>query len=125
MAKLQGISKESPIPTAEQFLSALQADNVTFEVPEIGEGVRVTVKPLTLEDRAEARFRSKEGDRINEAKFTAITVLKGLVAPKLGEAEIGKLMAAGNVRALDKIAAKVWEISGLGKANEEKDPKNG
>lgn len=98
----------------EQFFSSLKPTVQSFNVPELGG--EVVVRPISLRDREDIKSGSTElGGKINEVSFVALTLVKGLVDPKLTEKDVAELQQ-GNYGALKRIADRIWVISGIGEA---------
>lgn len=109
-------AKGTPEPkpmTRDEFLDAVKPQTQTFNVAELG-GKLVTIRNMTLADREEILSGSKRGltAQLDEASFISLTVLRGLVEPKLTIQDIAALKG-GNFGALKAISERIWNISGI------------
>lgn len=109
---------EKKVLSREQFLTGIKPLEQSFSVPELGGDV--VIRPVSLKDREEIKSGSVDGlNRVNEVSFFSLTILKGLVSPKLTQQDIVDLQQ-GNYGALKRIADKIWAISGIGEADAQK-----
>lgn len=100
VATLDELYSKSELESEKVFIKAL--------------GKHVVIKALSLEDREELYKRSREaGGGQSIAKLTVVTIMRGLVSPKIPDKDLGVLLANKNGKYLEEIAAAIWRISGL------------
>lgn len=113
--KLQTIEGRSSngFISEDAFLKALVVPEVELEVPELGEGARVLIKPITMAEREKilSAARAPNGSHDNSI-FEAMTLVFGMLKPKLSHDKIPALKD-GNPKAVDRIAKAIWKLSGL------------
>ncbi len=112
MQELKGVERPAETLSEDNFLKAIAAPEQTIEIPELGG--KVTIAPLTLDvrDRVNRLSKAEGHGEVNNAKFTALTVIHGMLKPRLGMDKVSLLLAA-NPKAMDRIAKAIWTLSGL------------
>jgi len=112
-AKLAEIEKDDRTTlTEEEFFKRLRPEEHALTVPELGEGAKVVLRPLSLDDREKAHKMATENGHTSGAKFQGYTLAFGMVRPRVSVARVQELIA-GNPRAVDRIAKEIWKLSGL------------
>lgn len=118
MAEVQLKEPEKKVVSREQFLSGVKPLTQSFNVPELGGDV--LVKPLSMKEHADIRSASMNHlGRIDEVTFVSITLVHGLVEPKLSKEDVAVLQQ-GQFGVLQRIANKIWAISGVGEVETQK-----
>lgn len=114
--------------SADEFLSRSAPKTETMSVPEVGGDI--VIRAITLEEREKITSGAKvlSSGVIDDSAFLALTLIHGMVTPRLEPKHIAGLKVScwGVV---DKIARRIWEISGVkydkdGKAKAEEAAKN-
>lgn len=103
----------------DEFFSAVRPKSENFDLAGFG---TVVIQPITLKDREEIRSGSiNHAGKVDEAAWMSLTILKGLVDPKLTPQDVAQIQQSsfGHLRSLSE---RIWVISGIdiGGASEEK-----
>ena len=94
----------------DTFLAALSVEEQDLEIEGLG---TVRIRPLTLTQRAEMqrKFMDKE-NRIDTLRMQTATLLMGLVAPQLTEADLA-VIEQGRPGLVDKVSMRILDASGM------------
>lgn len=100
--------------SVENFLQRAAPKTEAFNVPELGGDV--VVRGITLRERESiiSGARDVGTDKIDNAAFAALTLVFGVVEPKLTVAHVAQLKEA-NVGIVTRISDRIWELSGVKK----------
>ncbi len=100
----------------EDFLAGMRPKPEEFNVDGLGV---IKIRAISLSEREEIKSGSTPfGGKVDEAKFAAITLLKGVVDPKLTLQDVAELQGA-NFGIVNKIGNRIWELSGIKSGAEE------
>lgn len=102
---------KSPL-TADQFLARMKPKTKIVSIPGVGD---VTIKGVTITERGQIKSGATAtlNGKTDEEQFAALTILKGLVEPKLTPAHVSELLAS-NFGACKNLADEIWILSGVG-----------
>lgn len=103
---------EKKVLSVDDFLSKAAPKTKTFFLAELaGE---ITVREISISEREEIRSGSTnfQNGKLNEADFIALTVLKGLISPRLTPEHVSRLRGS-SFGLLNKIHKEIWGLSGL------------
>lgn len=100
--------------SVDDFVEAIQErETEIFHVSELGPDAAVELRPLSIADRRQIEKRSKhKGGDVDAHTGELWCVVLGMVSPKLDVSHVRALENA-NAAAIDKIAGRIMEISGL------------
>lgn len=112
MAESQLREPERKMLSIDEFLDRAKPKTKTLDVPELGGSV--VIRALTVKDREEIMSASQDlrTGKVREQDFMAVTVLKGLVEPKLSTAHVERLRDS-QFGVIAKISTEIWSISGV------------
>jgi len=96
--------------TAEEFLQRSMPKTETMHVQELGGDI--LIRAITLKEREDILSGSKSGIKQDSSDFCALTIIHGMVEPKLAPKHVAELRekVSGTI---DKIAKRIWELSGV------------
>lgn len=103
---------EKAVLSREEFLSRIKVTTKSVTVPKFGE---ITVRGLTASEVQKIKSGSTkvQGGKPDEDMFAILTVMTGLVAPKLLTEDIAALKENGQFWTIHKISGEIWEMSGV------------
>lgn len=109
VATIQGVERDEHLSIGD-LLARIKVEEKDLDLPELGAGAKVRIKPITLGEREELISGSNGGK--DPTTFTVLTIIKGLVRPALPLTAVVELKT-GNPVVMDKIAKAIWSISGM------------
>lgn len=109
VATIQGVERDEHLSIGD-LLARIKVEEKDLDLPELGAGAKVRIKPITLDEREGLISGSNNGK--DSAAFTVLTIIKGLVRPALPLTAVVELKT-GNPVVMDKIAKAIWSISGM------------
>lgn len=97
--------------TADEFMSRIKPSSKRITVPEIGE---ISIRAITVAERDEIKSGSTitGSGKVNESQFVAITLIKGMVEPKLTPSYIAGLQQS-HFGIVAEISKQIWKMSGI------------
>lgn len=97
--------------TVDEFLSRVQPASKNVYVEGLGD---VSIRAITLKEREEIKSGSTNTltEKVDEASFIALTVIKGMVEPRLTPTHVAQLQQS-NFGLLAKISKQIWNLSGV------------
>jgi hypothetical protein len=96
--------------TAEEFLKRATPKIETLHVAELGGDV--AIRAITLREREDILSGSKAGMKQDSSAFVALTLVTGMVEPKLTPQHVAEIKEKVS-GVVDKIAKRIWELSGV------------
>lgn len=112
---MTGLEKgQQHVVSLDEFLKHARPQPQTLEVPELGHGNIIKIKPLTLSDREKmlSACTDTRTGKLDNTAFQAMTLLLGVVEPKFSPEHVAALKDA-SLGVVDKVARAIWAISGL------------
>lgn len=98
--------------SAEDFINRVKPRTEQFDVPELGGVILLRGISLKERDAITSGARDFQTDKIDNASFAALTLLHGVVEPKL-QANVVNQLKEANVGLIERIAKRIWELSGV------------
>ncbi len=97
--------------TIEEFIARAKPQTKTIHIPELGGDV--VIKAISAEERDEIQAASTDSrtGKTKEAVLVAVTIVKGLVEPKLTAANVEDLKKSAWPIVM-KLSNEIWNISG-------------
>lgn len=98
--------------TANEFKARAKPASKSIHIPSFGD---VSIRAVTLKEREEIKSGSVNTltGATDEASFISLTVLKGMVEPRLVPSDLVDLQQS-NFGILAELSKKIWQLSGVG-----------
>lgn len=110
--KLTTVVRPDPtVITLEELYAKIRIEDKKVHIPSLGKSV--TIRPFSIEERRELARRATVGKEIDSARFTVLTLVRGLVDPRIPEKDLEVLLKQSNGKFLEDIAKEIWAASGL------------
>ena len=108
--KLQTVERPPEFLNLDSFFQNLKIEEKTVDIPNFG---KIQIRPIDLKQRNSLMSACSDAfGKVDNAKFTAMTLHFGMVSPKIPLDRIEQIQT-GNPKVIDTISKAIWELSGL------------